>query len=93
MKRTTVITAIVVLACLLLAGVVLAQSDRRSGAPTLYTIEPGVASSDLYRLVGVSWDVDGTASGGGYHLLGPAGPALRGSGCCCTYLPCVFGGR
>ncbi|NOZ28318.1 MAG: hypothetical protein GXP39_09745 [Chloroflexi bacterium] len=93
MKRTTWVIAIVVLACLLLAGVVLAQPSRQSGSPTLYTIGPGVASSDLYRLIGVSWDVDGTASGGGYRLLDPSGPALRGNGCCCTYLPCVFGGR
>jgi hypothetical protein len=32
----------------------------------------------------------GSASGGGYRLLGPASPTLRGNGCCCTYLPCVL---
>ncbi len=93
MKRTPMITALVVLACLLSGGAVLAQSDRQSSVPTLYTIESGVTSSDLYRLISISWNVDGTASGGGYRLSGPARPALRGSGCCCTYLPCVLNSR
>ena len=34
--------------------------------------------------------VEGSTSGGGYRLLGPASPTLRGNGCCCTYLPCVL---
>jgi len=30
-----------------------------------------------------------SSAGAGYFLLGPASLALRGDGCCCTYLPCV----
>jgi hypothetical protein len=42
-----------------------------------------------YRLTGLAWQFSGIASGGKYRLLGPAAPALRGNGCCCTYLPCI----
>jgi hypothetical protein len=60
---------------------------------------PGVTtlSGGRYRLTSVTasesqqraWQNRDLASGGGYHLKGLASPQLTGSGCCCTYLPCV----
>ena len=67
-----------------LAGGVLAQS---SGP---YQVEGGTISGGGYHLTTATWQVSGTAAGGGYRLLSPAAPTLRGSGCCCTYLPCVM---
>ncbi len=31
-----------------------------------------------------------SSHGGGYLLIGPASPTLRGNGCCCTYLPWIM---
>jgi hypothetical protein len=97
MRRYTFSIAVVALACVLLAGVVLAQSGGGSDPPTWYTVEQGpalsvvegTASGGGYYLTSLAWRASGTASGGGYRLLGPASPTLTGNGCCCTYLPCV----
>ena len=82
-------------ALVLLGSVALAQSGRQ---PPLswYTVEGETIVGGSYRLTslalrsaqGDTWQVSGTASGGGYRLLGPASPA-GGNQCCCTYLPCV----
>lgn len=85
MKQRVIL--IVVVVTLLLTGVTLAQPDRH------YTVESGASSGRGYRLTGTSWQVSGMASGGNYLLQQPAAPALRGSGCCCTFLPltlCTF---
>jgi hypothetical protein len=87
MKQAAIL--ITLTAFLLLVGVALAQSGR-PGPDAWYTVEQGTASGGGYRLTSLAWQLSGTASGGGYRLLGPATPLLRGSGCCCTYLPCVL---
>ena len=38
---------------------------------------------------GPPWQVSGTATGATYRLQGTGSTLLRGSGCCCTYLPLV----
>ena len=57
------------------------------GWPSLCNYEPGIASGGAYQLASVAWDVSGMSSGGDYRLQGSVAPRLRGSGCCCTYLP------
>jgi hypothetical protein len=78
--RQRVIPVIVVV-MLLLTTVALAQPDRQ------YAVASGTISGQGYYLTSTSWQVSGLASGGDYYLLQPAAPRLRGSGCCCTYLP------
>ncbi len=85
--RITILTAIIAL--LLLGTVALAQSGGGT-PPTLYTVAQGTAAGGSYHLTSLAWHVEGTAGGGGYRLLSPASPALRGNGCCCTYLPCLL---
>ncbi len=75
------------LLCMLLAAT---GSRAQVGPPGPYTVEPGIAAGGRYHLVVQSWRVTGSAVGGGYHLQGPAAPRLRGSGCCCLYLPLVL---
>ena len=83
MKQRVIL--IVVVATLLLTGVALASPDRP------YTIASGTSSGVGYHLTSVGWQVSGTSGGGDYQLLQPAAPAaLRGSGCCCTFLPVTF---
>jgi uncharacterized membrane protein len=49
----------------------------------------GMGAGGAYTLASPSWQVSGTASGGGYQVQSAAAPALRGSGGCCTYIPLV----
>ena len=53
-------------------------------------IEGGTAAGGEHLLTALAWQVTGTASGGEYRLLGVEAPTLRGSGCCCSYLPLVL---
>ncbi len=58
-----------------------------------YQVETGTISGGGYQLTTFGPQTGNVAAGGGYRLLGPAAPALRGSGCCCTYLPCIVRNR
>jgi hypothetical protein len=86
--------AIAVLVCLI-ALVSVASAQAFSPTPptqdegATWTVEGGG-----YRLVALAWprsvalaETSALASGGRYRLWSPA---LQGSGCCCTYLPCVM---
>ena len=97
--RTAILIAIVAL--LLVSSVAIARPDNR--APGTWSFfKPASAAAQGYRLTSVTlrqpfdfaqgsaWRVSGTASGGGYRLSEAAPSALTGSGCCCTYLPCVL---
>ena len=55
-----------------------------------YAVEEGTLTGGSYRLSSVGPPAGETMSGGGYQLLNlPKSPA-GGSGCCCTYLPCIL---
>lgn len=47
-------------------------------------------SAGSYMIVPLEWQVVGTTAGGGYTLEASQAVPLTGSGCCCTYLPCVI---
>ncbi len=66
--------------------VALAQVGATGPAPGYYVVQD-TTLGEGYHLTNLAWRVSGTASGEGYVLLGPATATLRGSGCCCTYLP------
>jgi len=100
--RTAILVALVALLCL--GGVALqstapavAQSGEPGPAPG-YVVQAGTAAGGSYHLTspalrqaqGDAWQVSGAAAGGDYTLAIPYAPALRGSGCCCTYLPCIL---
>jgi hypothetical protein len=86
MRRVIMLGLIV--ACLVLAGVSRAQPGVPEPAPP-HRVEGCAASGGQYRLAAMAWQIQGTVGGGGYRLDAPAAPLLRGSGCCCTYLPLV----
>jgi len=54
-----------------------------------YAVEQGTVFGGGCCLTGLVWQVCGTASSAGYSPLGFSAPMLRGSGCCCVYLPLV----
>jgi hypothetical protein len=93
MNKHIFATAVIALACVLvLAGAALAKSGSRP-SPPWYAVERGRVSGGRYHLTSVSWQVGGAATGGAYRLLSLSSPTLRGSGCCCTYMPCVLRNR
>ncbi len=71
-----------------LAGVAGAQETGR--APSSVYLASGTISGGDYQVH--SYDRPVSSAGEGYFLLGPASLTLRGSGCCCTYLPCMMKG-
>jgi hypothetical protein len=79
MKRWMTLVLVLFVCTLLLASATVAQ-----GGNTV------TLSGGHYRLVSPGAGVDVIASGGGYTLLQLAASAGQGSGCCCTYLPCLL---
>jgi hypothetical protein len=84
MKRVMLFA--LVIACLVLAGGVLAMPED-SGLPPACVVEQGSISGGGYRLTSLTWQISGSPDGGAYQLSAQTVPLLRGSGCCCVYLP------
>jgi hypothetical protein len=82
-------TMLALVAFLLVGGVAMAQVGG-PGPASGYAVQPGTSSGGSYHLTSLAWQVSGTAAGGSYALVSPSAPTLRGSGCCCTYLPCIL---
>jgi hypothetical protein len=55
-----------------------------------YRVEEGTLTGGGYRLTTISRQTGEPLSGGRYHLLPWVPSPAAGSGCCCTYLPCVL---
>jgi hypothetical protein len=66
--------------------VVLARERAAGPDPAYYVPQEAIVGTG-YRLASLTWQVSGSASSDDYLLLGPTTATLRGSGCCCTYLP------
>jgi hypothetical protein len=88
----TPIALLLVITLLAGGGAALAQSSGPAPGQPM-SIQAGTSSGGNYHLASLEWQVSGTAAGGGYTLAMPYTPALRGSGCCCTYLPCILRNR
>jgi hypothetical protein len=58
-----------------------------------HPVEAGIIAGGGYRLTSFGPQADNVSAGGDYRLLGPSAPDLNGSGCCCTYLPCIMRNR
>lgn len=88
--RLRIVAAVAAVSLLLSVGLLSHSEAKLPGQQGGgYVVERGWSSGEGYRLLSVSWQVEGVTTGDGYSLMSPAAPALRGSGCCCTYLPCV----
>jgi hypothetical protein len=74
-------------ACLLLSTAVVAE------APSGYQVRAGTLSGGRYQLTSVGLQAGNVAAGGVYRLLGTTSAFQVGSGCCCTYLPCILRNR
>lgn len=76
----------------LIAFLLLSTGASALSAPR-YQVETGTISVGSYQLGSFGVQAGNIAIGGAYRLLGPSAPDLRGSGCCCTYVPCVLRNR
>jgi hypothetical protein len=79
----------ITLLLILLAFVLLSTTAGALSAPR-YQVETGSIAGGHYQITTSGLQVDNVATGGAYRLLGPRAPAQQGSGCCCTYLPCIM---
>jgi hypothetical protein len=84
MRQATLVA--LVIAFLVLASSVLAEPEG-SERPPPCLVERESISGGGYQLTSLEWRITGSLSGGDYQLSGQAVPSLRGSGCCCVYLP------
>jgi hypothetical protein len=93
----TLVVLLLVISLLAAGGASLAQTGV-PGPGQAMSVQAGTSSGGSYHLTSLAprqaqdnaWQVSGTAAGGGYALASPYAPALRGSGCCCAYLPCIL---
>lgn len=74
---------------LLLIAFLLLSTGASALSGSNYQVEGGTISGGSYQLDSFGVQAGSIAAGGAYRLLGPSAPNLRGSGCCCTYLPCI----
>jgi len=87
MKKQVVLLAAVAL--ILIMGTAMLARASANGADTAawYVVDGGTAAGGGYHLTGMVWRFRGEAKGERYRLLEPA---ASGTGCCCTYLPCLL---
>jgi hypothetical protein len=85
--RRRIVLLVAVVALLLLSTAALAQPGGG------YAVGEGTLAGGGYRLTSVSLPVGEPMSGGRYQLLSLTESTATGSGCCCTYLPCILRNR
>jgi len=81
MKQLISLTLLILVGVSLLASLVLVQPASADHA---------IGINNGYHLVPARWQLAGESSAPGLHLRTPGSPSLRGNGCCCANLPCVF---
>jgi hypothetical protein len=90
LKRTCYAIGVVLLALILLTSSQAMAQRKEPAQPAWSVASNRTLTGGSYSLENLSWKVSGRLSGEGFRLESPEDPDLTGSGCCCTYLPCVF---
>jgi hypothetical protein len=86
-RKFLILGLIVILAWLVPIG----GAEQSSSAQTSPSgLESAISPDGGYWNPDITWKVDGVTSGGAYRLDSSRLPASTGSGCCCTYLPCIL---
>ena len=87
MKRIAIL--LLLIAFLILAGGVLAKSTD-SGFVRVNQLTENVLTGGEYRITQSLLKEFDSIHGGDYVLFSQSAPIENGSGCCCTYLPCII---
>jgi hypothetical protein len=90
MRRMAILLVALLLAAVTLQAAVPLMAQTRRPGPAPYAVEAGTVAGGGYQLGSLAWPITGAASGGSYRLALANEPLLRGSGCCCVYLPCIL---
>jgi hypothetical protein len=86
-RMLLVLSLVVVLAWLIPLG----GGKHASSAEVAWVLSGSAASNDgVFQISTLTWKVEGVSLGGEYRLENLSTPLLTGSGCCCTYLPCII---
>jgi hypothetical protein len=88
MNTRMIVLTIIIILLLFVSGAIASAHTGQMGADIPYRVEISLASGNGYHLTPLTWRVEGAVSGGSY-LLAVSAPELNGSGCCCSYLPCI----
>lgn len=89
MKSRFIIITFLAILFLVLGSIVTTQA--RGEAPSIsYQVANGTTSGEGYQLITYNWLIRGTLSGDRFLINIASSPLLNGSGCCCTYLPCIL---
>jgi hypothetical protein len=90
LKRTCCAIGMILLALILLTSSQATAQRKEPAQPVWSVVSSMTLSGGSYNLENLSWKGNGRLTGEGFTLESPKDPDLNGSGCCCTYLPCVF---
>jgi hypothetical protein len=90
MKSRNFIIIVLVVILLLASGAVALAQTTQDGELISYKIESSSLFGQGYQLISQAGQESSALSGGGYTLFGPTSSISAGSGCCCTYLPCLM---
>ncbi|MBN2146756.1 MAG: hypothetical protein JW726_05175 [Anaerolineales bacterium] len=90
MQTRTIVAVFLVVILLLASGAIALAQTNQDGETILYQVEPSTSSGKGYQLTHQAWEVNTALSGGGSYVLRAETAVLKGSGCCCTYLPCTL---
>jgi hypothetical protein len=90
--KARIATLAVVVLLLLTTGVLQGVAPAAAQPGGQSAVQNSMASGGNYRLISLEGEAaSAVSSGGGYRLLQtPEALPNAGSGCCCTYLPCVL---
>jgi hypothetical protein len=89
-----VVLAVAICTCLIALASIASAQAFLPAPPVQDLSETWVAAGGGYRVTALAWpssvslaETSALAGGGQYRLWSPA---LVGSGCCCTFLPCAM---
>jgi len=92
--KARIATLTVVVLLLLTTGLLPGAAPAVAQPGGQSAVQNSISSGGNYRLIGLEEEAASAvtvASGGGYRLSQvPEAQTLAGSGCCCTYLPCIL---
>jgi hypothetical protein len=87
--KTRIIIVLLITILILASGAMASAHANLDGIPITYQITTGLSTGNGYQIFPLNWQVSGALSGGNYSLEVRNSPSLTGSGCCCTFLPCI----
>ncbi|MFZ2095356.1 MAG: hypothetical protein WAV05_01840 [Anaerolineales bacterium] len=87
--KTRIIIISLITILILASGAIASAHSNKDLVPSTYQITSELSAGNGYQIIPLTWQISGALNGGNYFLDVQTSPTLRGSGCCCTFLPCI----